>query len=103
MGFSRQEYWSRLPFPSPGDLPDLGIEPKSPALQADSLPSDLPMKPFLSLVELKSIQILGNTGHEASAFQAPEHNQLVFLSPQGGKGCYTNFTGENTEAHRLID
>ena len=103
MGFSRQEYWSRLPFPSPGDLPDLGIEPKSPALQADSLPSDLPMKPFLSLVELKSIQILGNTGHEASAFQAPEHNQLVFLSSQGGKGCYTNFTGENTEAHRLID
>ena len=38
MGFSRQEYWGRLPFPSPGDLPDPGIEPKSPALQADSLP-----------------------------------------------------------------
>ena len=36
MGFSRQEYWSGLPFPSPGDLPDLGIEPGSPALQADS-------------------------------------------------------------------
>ena len=36
-GFSRQEYWSGLPFPSPGDLPDLGIEPRSPALQADSL------------------------------------------------------------------
>ena len=33
MGFSRQEYWSGLPFPSPGDLPDLGIKPKSPALQ----------------------------------------------------------------------
>ena len=39
MGFSRQEYWSGLPFPSPGDLPDPGIEPGSPALQADSLPS----------------------------------------------------------------
>ena len=38
MGFSRQEYWSRLPFPSPGDLPDPGIEHKSPALCADSLP-----------------------------------------------------------------
>ena len=37
MGFSRQEYWSRLPFPSPGDLPDPGIEPRSPALQADTL------------------------------------------------------------------
>ena len=36
MGFSRQEYWSGLPFPSPGDLPDPGIEPRSPALQADT-------------------------------------------------------------------
>ena len=39
MGFSRQEYWSGLPFPSPGDLPDPGIELGSPALQADTLPS----------------------------------------------------------------
>ena len=39
MGFSRQEYWNGLPFLSPGDLPDPGIEPESPALQADSLPS----------------------------------------------------------------
>ena len=36
MGFSRQEYWSGLPFPSPGELPDPGIEPKSPTLQADT-------------------------------------------------------------------
>ena len=41
MGFSRQEYWSRLPFPSPGDLPDPGIEPRSLALQEDSLPTEL--------------------------------------------------------------
>ena len=40
-GFSRQEYWSGLPFPSPGDLPNPGIEPKSPALQADDLPTEL--------------------------------------------------------------
>ena len=40
MGFSRQEYWCGLPFPSPGDLPDPGIEPSSPTLQADSLPSE---------------------------------------------------------------
>ena len=45
-GFSRQEYWSRLPFPSPGDLPDPGIEPGSPALQADSLPSEPPGKAY---------------------------------------------------------
>ena len=41
MGFSRQEYWSMLPFPSPGDLPDPGIEPWSPALLTDSLPTEL--------------------------------------------------------------
>ena len=46
MGFSRQGYWSGLPFPSPGDLPDLGIEPGSPALQADALPSEPPGKPL---------------------------------------------------------
>ena len=40
MEFSRQEYWSGLPFPSPGDLPDTGIEPGSPALEADALPSE---------------------------------------------------------------
>ena len=39
MGFSRQEYWSRLPFPSPGDLPKPGIEPGSPSLEADALTS----------------------------------------------------------------
>ena len=39
MGFSRQEYWSGLPFPSPGDLPDPGLKPRSPALQADALPT----------------------------------------------------------------
>ena len=44
MEFSRQEYWSGVPFPSPGDLPDPGIKPRSPALQADSLPSEPPGK-----------------------------------------------------------
>ena len=45
MGFSRQEYWSGLPFPSPGDLPNPGIEPESPALEADALTSEPPGKP----------------------------------------------------------
>ena len=47
MGFSRPEYWSGLPFPSPGDLPNPGIKPRSPALQvdADSLPAEPPGKP----------------------------------------------------------
>ena len=42
MGFSRQKYRSGLPFPSPGDLADPGIEPRSPALRADALPSEPP-------------------------------------------------------------
>ena len=45
MEFSRQEYWSGVPFPSPGDLPDPGIKSGSPAFQADSLPSEPPGKP----------------------------------------------------------
>ena len=47
MGFSGYEYWSGLPFPSPGDLPDPGIELGSPALQADSLLSEPPGKPSM--------------------------------------------------------
>ena len=49
MEFSRQEYWSGLPFPSPGHLPDPGIEPRSPPLQADTLLSEPPGK--LTLVQ----------------------------------------------------
>ena len=49
MGFSRQEYWSGLPFPSPRDLPDPGIEPRSPALEADALTSESPEKLLLIL------------------------------------------------------
>ena len=45
MGFSRQEYWSGLPFPSPGDRPNPGIEPGSPTLEADALTSKPPGKP----------------------------------------------------------
>ena len=46
MGFSRKEYWSGLPFPSPGDLHDPGIEPRSPVLQAECLPPEPPGKPL---------------------------------------------------------
>ena len=50
MGFSRQEYWGGLPIPSPGDLPDPGIEPGSPAFQEDSLPTELRGKPLINTV-----------------------------------------------------
>jgi len=46
MGFLKQEYWTELPFPPPGVLPHPGIEPRSPALQVDSLPSDPQRKPY---------------------------------------------------------
>ena len=51
MGFYRQEYWSGLPFPSPGDIPDSGIEPRSPTLQADTWEvSEPPGKPQESIL-----------------------------------------------------
>ena len=55
MEFSRQEHQSGLPFPSPGDLPYLGIKPRSPALQADSLPSEPPGKP--KLIQFSPLEI----------------------------------------------
>ena len=55
MGFSRQEYWSGLPFPSPGDLPYPGIEPGSPAFQADALTSEPPgKKKHVSFLDAKN-------------------------------------------------
>jgi len=57
MGFSRQEYWTGVPCPSPGDLPDPGIEPRSPALQADSLLSEPPGKPVYILYIAYNISI----------------------------------------------
>ena len=77
VGFSRQEYWSGLPFPSPGNLPDPGIKPGSPALQADSLPSE----PAGSLrnhlnSENQAMQSAqsGDRGFDASTFRS--HFQL---------------------------
>ena len=59
MGFSRQEYWSGLPRPPPGDIPNPGIEPRSPALQVDSLPSEPPGK--LKNTRVGSLSLLQRT------------------------------------------
>ena len=53
MGFPRQEYWSGLPFPSPGDLPHPGIEPESPALAGGFFTAEPPGKPYSNTKELK--------------------------------------------------
>ena len=61
MGFSRQEYWSGLLFPAPGDLPDPGIKPGSPALQTDALPPKPPGKPHNGNgVYQTSVQMMGS-------------------------------------------
>ena len=62
MGFSRQEYWSGLPGPPPGDLPNPGIKPESPTLQVDSLPAELSGKPRGTSI----------------VYQLSEHMQLLF-------------------------
>ena len=65
MGFSRQEYWSGFPFPSPGDVPNPGIKSRSPALQTDPLPSESPGKPLIEADPLTTTQELAeelNTG-----------------------------------------
>ena len=69
IGFSRQEYWSGLPLPSPGDLPDPGIEPGSPASQADSLPAELSGKPKSS----SQIPTRGSVCRISAGLTAAEH------------------------------
>ena len=68
MGFSRQEYWSGLPFPFPGNHPDSGIEPWSPALQADSLPSEAPSESFLDSTQFSVHLLLPGTVLGATRF-----------------------------------
>ena len=115
MGFSRQEYWSRLPFSSPGDLPDPGIELRFPTLQADSLPSEPPKNPmsncdalsiylasqkifFLLLWEVKGffkkkvdlcLEEMGGTGHTMPA-------AVSTRVPHPGEG-----TGPNKQLSRV--
>ena len=80
MGFSRQECWSGLPFPSPGDLPDPGNEPRSPALQADALPSEPPGKPrALTCYLINLIRNLKNVIMLMRFFSSPFKESLIPL------------------------
>ena len=65
MGFSRQEYWSGLPFPSPEDLPDPGIEPRSPALEADALTSEPPGNPKASVYNAGDLCSIPESGRSS--------------------------------------
>ena len=78
MEFSRQEYWSGLPFPSPGDFPDPGIEPGSPVLQADALPSEPPGKLviYYSGQKFNSSYEEENTNNLAEEMQSRSQNHI---------------------------
>ena len=84
MGFSRQEYWSGLPFPSPGDLPDPGIEPRSPTLQADALTSAPPGKPLILNTSLFSHSVMSDSCHPMATLLCP----CNFPGKNTGVGCH---------------
>ena len=70
MGFSRQEYWSGLPFPPPGDLPDPGIGPRSPARQAGSLPAEPPDDIIFSMFRKQERNVLIESESESEVAQS---------------------------------
>ena len=83
MGFSRQEYWSGLSYPPAGDLPNPAIEPRSPALQADSLPSQPPGEPKNTGVGSLSL-LQGNFLTQESNWGLPHCRWILYqLSYQG--------------------
>ena len=75
MGFCRQDCWSGLPFPSPGDLPGPGIEPGSPALQADALPSKPPGKPVHQEAQKKK----PSTKQKDNLLNGKMYLQIIYL------------------------
>ena len=87
MKFSRQEYWSGLPYPPPGDLPDPGTKPRSPALQADSLPSKTSGKPMLTACNPLFEKCI-TTSSSSLSFVTTEHSNHVCLNKgwRGGPG-----------------
>ena len=76
MGFSRQEDWSGLSFPFPGDLPNPGIEPRSPTLQADALTSEPPGKPFIGIWVSNSEIILKSRVEQIGKYILDDESQV---------------------------
>ena len=90
MEFSLEAYWSGSPFPSPGDLPDTGIEPGSPSLQADSLPSEPPGKPRYTYTPVAAVVV----SHLGPFPETGMHLEIVIQSEvsQKGKNKYLELT-----------
>ena len=76
-GFSRQEYWSGLPRSPPGNLPNLGMEPRSPALQVDSLPSEPPGKPKIRFRRHQTGFLLKHTTFKPLPLENISHNPYI--------------------------
>ena len=121
MGFSRQEYWSGLPCPSPGDLPNPGIEHQSPVLQADSLPSEPPgkveskglyLEPGTMAVGVQGGRRPTNLGRKMRACRAEGDGGVSPSSdlghfPQrsdarGGRGWWQKLTGSQASAEMVL-
>ena len=84
MKFSRQGYWSGSPFPSPGGLPNPGIEPGSPALQADSLPTELQGKPKVKAKSLSLVRLFATpwtVAHHAPPYMGFSRQEYWSASP----------------------
>ena len=101
MGFSRQEYWSGFPFPSPGNLPDPGIKPGSPALRADALPSEPRGKCLWSLRALQSLtQALWNLWKVAATETMVLEYQSSFM--QSGPAGMESASGCGSSRHHWL-
>ena len=94
MEFSRPEYWSRQPFPSPGDFPNPGIKPRSPALQADSLPAEPPGKPKNTGVG--SLSLLQWIFPTQGSNRGLLHCRRILFSCIAGAQFFTNWAIRNT-------
>ena len=90
MGCSRQEYWSGLPFPSPGNLPDPGIKPGFPVLQADTLPSEPPGKHWLKQIPECKWDTLPSSANWIFSFNCPRYDcgwKTMLAKIQGSQWC----------------
>ena len=99
MGFSRQEYWSGLPFPSPGDLPDPGIEPESPALEADALTSEPQGSPIYTKYTLFNSDTWGTlfSHNVQTIYKVSQTSYKINNNSQG------NLSSQDTRLHCTIN